>query len=163
MRIRILVTGGTFDKQYDELTGRLYFLETHVPEMLRLGRARLDLSIETVMMIDSLDMDTAGRARVVERCRASAEQSIVVTHGTDTMVETAHAIADAGLDGKTIVLTGAMVPYAFGSSDGLFNLGSALSFAQVLPPGVYIAMNGQHFAWDACRKNRETGVFERIT
>jgi L-asparaginase len=162
MRIRILVTGGTFDKQYDELTGRLYFLETHVPEMLRLGRARLDLSIETVMMIDSLEMDAAGRARVVDRCRDSAEQSIVVTHGTDTMVETAHAIADAGLAGKTIVLTGAMVPYAFGSSDGLFNLGSALSFAQVLPPGVYIAMNGQHFAWDACRKNRETGVFERI-
>jgi L-asparaginase len=163
MRIRILVTGGTFDKQYDELTGRLFFRDTHVPEMLRLGRAHLDLSVETVMMIDSLEMDVTGRVRVVDRCRASDEQSIVVTHGTDTMVDTAHALADAGLASKTIVLTGAMVPYAFGSSDGLFNLGSALSFAQVLPPGVYIAMNGQHFTWDACRKNRDTGVFERIS
>jgi L-asparaginase len=163
MRIRILVTGGTFDKRYDELTGRLFFRDTHVPEMLRLGRAHLDLSVETVMMIDSLEMDASGRATIVERCHASDERSIVVTHGTDTMVETAHALADAGLASKTIVLTGAMVPYAFGSSDGLFNLGSALSFAQVLSPGVYIAMNGQHFTWDACRKNRDTGVFERIS
>jgi L-asparaginase len=163
MRIRLLVTGGTFDKEYDELTGRLFFLETHVPEMLRRGRARLDVEIETVMMIDSLEMTDQGRARIVQRCRESAEQAIIVTHGTDTMVETAAALARAGLDGKTIVLTGAMVPYAFGSSDGLFNLGSALSFVQVLPAGVYIAMNGQQFSWDECRKNRRTGVFERTT
>lgn len=161
MRIRILVTGGTFDKEYDELTGRLFFLETHVPEMLRRGRARLDLQIETVMMIDSLEMSEEGRARIVQRCRDAAERALVVTHGTDTMVETAAALANAQLLNKAIVLTGAMVPYAFGSSDGLFNLGSALSFVQVLPAGVYIAMNGQHFPWDACRKNRETGVFER--
>ena len=161
MRIRILVTGGTFDKEYDELTGRLYFLETHVPEMLRRGRARLDLQIETVMMIDSLEMTDQGRARIVQRCRDTSEHALIVTHGTDTMVETAAALAQARLADKTIVLTGAMVPYAFGSSDGLFNLGSALSFVQVLPAGVYIAMNGQHFLWDACRKNRETGVFER--
>lgn len=161
MRIRILVTGGTFDKKYDELTGRLFFRETHVPEMLRLGRARLDLTVETVMMIDSLDMDDRGRREIVMECRESEERAIVITHGTDTMVETAHALADAHLPGKTIVLTGAMVPYAFGSSDGLFNLGSALSFVQVLPAGVYIAMNGQHFLWNECRKNRETGVFER--
>jgi len=163
MRIRILVTGGTFDKKYDELTGRLFFRDTHVPEMLRLGRARLDLAVETVMMIDSLDMDDRGRRLIVERCRGSEERGIVITHGTDTMVETAHALAEAGLTDKTVVLTGAMVPYAFGSSDGLFNLGSALSFVQVLPPGVYIAMNGQHFTWDECRKNRETGVFEKTT
>ena len=161
MRIRILVTGGTFDKEYDELTGRLYFRDTHVPDMLRRGRARLDLAIDTVMMIDSLEMTDVGRASIVRRCQEAAEQALVITHGTDTMVETAAALARAPLTAKTIVLTGAMVPYAFGSSDGLFNLGSALSFAQVLPPGVYIAMNGQHFAWDACRKNRETGVFER--
>jgi L-asparaginase len=129
--------------------------------MLRLGRARLDISIETVMMVDSLDMNEESRAKIVERCRARTERAIVVTHGTDTMVETARAIASAGLADKTIVLTGAMVPYAFGSSDGLFNLGSALSFAQVLPPGVYIAMNGQHFPWNEVRKNREHGVFER--
>jgi L-asparaginase len=159
--IRILVTGGTFDKEYDELTGKLYFLDTHVEEMLRRGRSRLDLAIETVMMIDSLDMDDAGRARIVERCRDAAEAAIVITHGTDTMVETARALAAATL-GKTVVLTGAMVPYAFGSSDGLFNLGSALSFVQVLPPGVYVAMNGRHFRWDAVRKNRTTGTFEPL-
>jgi L-asparaginase len=160
MQIRILVTGGTFDKEYDELSGKLFFKDTHVEEMLRLGRARLDLAIETVMMIDSLDMDDAGRAAIVARCRDAAERAMVVTHGTDTMVDTARALAAAGLDGKTIVLTGAMVPYAFGSSDGLFNLGSALSFVQVLPPGVYVAMNGRHFPWDTVRKNRATGVFE---
>jgi L-asparaginase len=158
--IRILVTGGTFDKEYDELTGRLFFLDTHVQEMLRRGRSRLELEVETVMMIDSLEMDEAGRAQIVQRCRDAAERAIVVTHGTDTMVDTARALAHAALKDQTIVLTGAMVPYAFGSSDGLFNLGSALSFVQVLPPGVYVAMNGRHFAWDKVRKNRQTGVFE---
>jgi L-asparaginase len=160
MRIRVLVSGGTFDKQYDELTGRLFFRDTHVPEMLDRGRCRVDVTVETVMMIDSLDLDDAGRQTIVSRCRTSAERAIVVTHGTDTMVETARAIAAARLSDRTVVLTGAMVPYAFGSSDGLFNLGSALSFAQVLPPGVYIAMNGQYFAWDGVRKNREDGIFE---
>ena len=163
MQIRILVTGGTFDKEYDELTGKLFFRDTHVQEMLRLGRARLDLSIETAMMIDSLDMDEAGRAEIVARCRSAPERAIVITHGTDTMVETARALAAAALQDKTTVLTGAMVPYAFGSSDGLFNLGSALSFVQVLPAGVYIAMNGRHFAWNQVRKNRETGVFEPLS
>ena len=161
MAIRIFVTGGTFDKEYDEITGRLFFKETHVPEMLRLGRSRVDVALTTLMLIDSLDMTDADRARIVDSCRACAEEHIVITHGTDTMVETAGAIA-AGASGKTVVLTGAMIPYAFGSSDGLFNLGSALSFAQVLPPGVYVAMNGTAFPWDACRKNRESGVFESI-
>jgi L-asparaginase len=154
------VTGGTFDKEYDELTGRLYFKATHVPEMLARGRCRLDVLVQTAMMVDSLDLDDNGRAEIVRRCRESSEDCIVVTHGTDTMVETARALADAGLRGKTIVLTGAMVPYAFGSSDGLFNLGSALSFVQVLPEGIYVAMNGRHFPWDNVRKNRVTGVFE---
>src|SRR5882672_11229408 len=131
-KIRILVTGGTFDKKYDELTGRLFFRDTHVQEMLRLGRCRLDVSIETVMMVDSLELDDAGRRTIVERAHQSRETAIVVTHGTDTMVQTARSLAEAALDTKTIVLTGAMVPYAFGSSDGLFNLGSALSFVQVL-------------------------------
>jgi L-asparaginase len=160
MHIRILVTGGTFDKEYDELTGRLFFRHTHVEEMLRRGRCRLDVRVETVMMVDSLDLDDEGRRRIVERCRMAPEREIVVTHGTDTMVETARALAAAALADKTIVLTGAMVPYAFGSSDGLFNLGSALSFAQVLPAGVYVAMNGQRFKWDRVRKNTATGVFE---
>jgi L-asparaginase len=161
-KIRILVTGGTFDKKYDELTGRLFFRDTHLPEMLRLGRCRLDVAIETVMMIDSLELDDHGRGQIVERVRSSDETAIVITHGTDTMVTTARAIADASLSNKTVVLTGAMVPYAFGSSDGLFNLGSALSFVQELPAGVYIAMNGKHFSWDAVRKNTETGCFELV-
>ena len=161
-RIRILVTGGTFDKKYDELTGRLFFRDTHVPEMLRLGRCRLDVTVETVMMTDSLDLNDEGRRTIVEQARRSEETAILVTHGTDTMVQTARALAEASLANKTIVLTGAMVPYAFGSSDGLFNLGSALSFVQVLPPGVYIAMNGQHFSWNAVRKNTATGSFEQV-
>jgi L-asparaginase len=159
--IRIFVTGGTFDKNYDEIHGRLTFGDTHLPEMLRLGRCRLDVSIRTLMMIDSLDMIDADRELIVRHCAQSDESRIVITHGTDTMVETAAALA-RGVTGKTVVLTGAMIPYAFGSSDGLFNLGSAVSFAQVLPPGIYIAMNGQHFAWDRVRKNRETGVFEAV-
>jgi len=157
--LRVFVTGGTFDKTYDEIRGQLSFRETHVPEMLRLGRSRVDLIVETLMMIDSLDMTAGDRARIVTRCVECVEREIVITHGTDTMVETARALAE-GVTDKTVVLTGAMIPYAFGSSDGLFNLGSALSFAQVLPPGIYIAMNGQCFPWDHVRKNRETGVFE---
>ena len=158
--IRIFVTGGTFDKTYDEITGRLTFGDTHLGEMLRLGRSRVEVSVRTLMMIDSLEMTDEDRQIIVHNCEQCDEARIVVTHGTDTIVDTAAALAR--VPGKTIVLTGAMVPYAFGSSDGLFNLGSALSFAQVLPPGVYIAMNGRHFAWDRVRKNRETGVFEEI-
>lgn len=160
--IRILVTGGTFDKEYDEVRGRLFFKDTHVQEMLAKGRSRVPVAVRTLMMIDSLDMSEDDRALVVEQCRQCEEARVVVTHGTDTMVETAAAIAAAGLTGKTVVLTGAMIPYAFGSSDGLFNLGSALSFAQVLPPGVYVAMNGQYFRWDRVRKNRETATFEQL-
>ncbi|HET9194126.1 MAG TPA: asparaginase domain-containing protein [Vicinamibacterales bacterium] len=159
--IRIFVTGGTFDKTYDEIRGVLSFEDTHLQEMLTLGRSRVDVTVRTLMMVDSLDMTDADRELIVRNCVQSAESRIVITHGTDTMVETARAIA-AGVAGKTVVLTGAMIPYAFGSSDGLFNLGSALSFAQVLPPGVYVAMNGQHFPWDQVRKNRTTGAFERI-
>jgi L-asparaginase len=163
--IGLLVTGGTFDKQYNELTGALSFGDTHVAEMLRLGRCRIDVSIRTLMMIDSLDMTDADRSRIVEACLEARERRMVITHGTDTMVETARALAAAipADRGKTIVLTGAMVPYAFGSSDGLFNLGSALSFAQVLAAGVYVAMNGRCFSWDRVRKNRATGVFEAVT
>ena len=161
MSIRILVTGGTFDKEYNEKSGTLYFKDTHVAEMLRLGRSRVDVSIRTVMMVDSLEMSDADRALIVQNCVQAQENRIVVTHGTDTMTETAAAIAKAVSD-KTIVLTGAMIPYAFGSSDGLFNLGSALSFVQVLPAGVYIAMNGKCFPWNRARKNRERGEFEEI-
>lgn len=161
MSIRILVTGGTFDKEYNERNGQLYFKDTHIAEMLRLGRSRVETTIRPVMMIDSLEMIDADRALIVQNCLQAPENQIVITHGTDTMTETAAAIA-RDVTGKTVVLTGAMIPYAFGSSDGLFNLGSALSFAQALPPGVYIAMNGKCFPWDRVRKNRERGVFEEI-
>lgn len=172
--IRIFVTGGTFDKEYNELTGALSFKHTHLSEMLRLGRSRIEVSISTLMMIDSLEMTAADRARIVEECGRAAETQILITHGTDTMVDTAAALAaivgdgsrsestTGSIPGKTIVLTGAMIPYAFGSSDGLFNLGSALSFVQALPPGVYLAMNGRCFNWDRVRKNRDTGTFEDI-
>jgi len=159
MTIRIFVTGGTFDKVYDELQGTLHFRETHVPEMLRLGRSRVGVEITTLMMIDSLEMTEADRQRILESCRACPEDRILVTHGTDTMEETARALGGA-VSGKTIVLTGAMVPYEFGSSDGLFNLGAALAFVQTLPPGVYIAMNGRCFSWEKIRMNRRTGIFE---
>jgi L-asparaginase len=162
MSIRVLVTGGTFDKEYDELRGTLYFRDTHVPEMLRLGRCRVEVTVHPLMMMDSLDMTPQDRAWIVEQCTSAEETQIVITHGTDTMVETARALA-AGVHGKTIVLTGAMVPYAFGSSDGLFNLGSALSFVQILPAGVYVAMNGRCFDWDNVRKDRESGTFEPLT
>jgi L-asparaginase len=159
--IRLFVTGGTFDKEYDEIHGRLEFRDTHLPEMLAMARSRLDVRVRTLMMVDSLDMTQADRELVASNCQDAPEPHIVITHGTDTMVETAKALAGAGL-GKTIVLTGAMIPIAFGSSDGLFNLGGALSVVQVLPPGVYIAMNGRVFDWDDVAKNRDTGVFEPL-
>lgn len=161
MTIRILVTGGTFDKEYDERTGQLFFKDSHVAEMLRLGRCRVEVTIRPVMLMDSLEMTEADRALIAHHCAQAHEDRILVTHGTDTMVETAAAIADA-VSEKTVVLTGAMIPYAFGSSDGLFNLGSALSFAQILPVGVYIAMNGKWFPWNRVRKNRERGEFEEL-
>ncbi len=157
--IRVLITGGTFDKEYDEINGRLFFKDSHLPEMLALGRCRAKVEIRTLMMIDSLEMSSADRDVIVHACRTAPEQRLVVTHGTDTMTETADRLA-ASIQDKTIVLTGAMVPYKFGSSDGLFNLGSALAFAQTLPAGVYIAMNGRCFCAGKVRKNRATGFFE---
>ena len=160
-RIRILATGGTFDKEYNELTGELFFKSTHLGDMLQLGRCLIDVELETLMMIDSLQMTEADRQAILDRCRAAPESRIVITHGTDTMAETA-AVLGNGLAGtaKTVVLTGAMVPYKFGSSDGMFNLGTALAFAQTLPPGVYVAMNGRYFEWDSVHKNKGRGVFE---
>jgi len=159
--IRILVTGGTFDKEYDELSGQLYFKQTHISEMLERGRCRLDVAVEVLMMRDSLELTDEHRSAILAAARDCREQSVVITHGTDTMVDTARVIAAAGLP-KTIILTGAMIPWAFGSSDGLFNLGSALSFAQALPPGVWIAMNGRVLPANDARKDRSTGTFEAL-
>jgi L-asparaginase len=159
--IRFFVTGGTFDKEYNELNGELYFKETHLPEMLALGRSRVDAAVTTLLMIDSLQMNDDHRQLIARACREAPENRIVVTHGTDTMVETARVLA-AQVPGKTVVLTGAMIPWKFGSSDGLFNLGSALAFAQVLAPGVYLSMNGRYFSWDNVRKNKAKGEFETL-
>jgi L-asparaginase len=161
MAIRIFITGGTFDKEYNEIDGKLFFKDTHLPEMLKLGRCKVPVDIRSLMLVDSLEMTDADRQLIIEQCRKCREDRIVITHGTDTMEETAKLLGQAGL-GKTIVLTGAMVPYKFGSSDGLFNLGSALAFAQTLPQGVFIAMNGFCFVWNNVRKNRKTGEFEEI-
>jgi L-asparaginase len=158
-RIRVFITGGTFDKEYDELTGRLYFRESHLPEMLTLGRSTVGLVVTTLFMIDSLEMTAAQREHIVSQCREVEETRIVITHGTDTMAETARQL-EAKVPGKTIVLTGAMVPYKFGSSDGMFNLGSALAFAQTLPGGVYVAMNGRCFPAQLVEKNPATGLFD---
>ena len=162
MPVRILVTGGTFDKEYDEITGELYFKDTHMREILDLGRSKLEVKIRTLMLIDSLEMTDDDRVVILDNCKRVPENQIVITHGTDTMTVTAKVVADANLE-KTIVLTGAMIPYKFGSSDGLFNFGGALAFAQSLPPGVYIAMNGRYFDWDKVKKNKKTGVFEELS
>lgn len=159
--LRLFVTGGTFDKEYDEISGRLFFKDTHVREMLRLGRCSLNIDIRTLMMIDSLEMTAQDRELILRSCQNAAESKVIVTHGTDTMAETAQVLG-RGIQGKTIVLTGAMIPYKFGSSDGLFNLGSAVAFVQTLPAGVYVAMNGRCFSWDNVMKDRETGLFREI-
>lgn len=159
--IRVFATGGTFDKEYDEINGRLFFKDSHVREMLTLARCRLPLAVETLMMIDSLELSDLDRQVIVNRCRTASEKRIVITHGTDTMEVTARTLQGAALD-KVIVLTGAMIPYKFGSSDGLFNLGSALAFAQTLPEGVYVAMNGASFPAGTVRKNRANGFFEEV-
>ena len=159
MPIKIFVTGGTFDKEYNELSGTLAFKNTHMKELLKLGRAKIEVDITMLMLMDSLDMTEKERETIAQNCIGTSHNKIVITHGTDTMTETAKVLAHKIKD-KTIVLTGAMIPYAFGSSDGLFNLGSALAFVQTLPAGIYIAMNGRCFNWDNVRKNREAGEFE---
>ena len=159
MTVRIFVTGGTFDKEYDELEGKLYFRDTHLPEMLELGRCKVKVDIRTLMMIDSTTMTDSDREIILHNVNRIREDRILITHGTDTMAETAIVLAK-GVKDKTVVLTGAMIPYRFGSSDGLFNLGAALAFVQTLPHGVYISMNGKYFNWDNVRKNKHTGEFE---
>lgn len=161
--VQVFVTGGTFDKEYNYITGELYFKDTHLKEMFERGRCEVGIDIKTLMMVDSLEMREEDRGIIVFNCRKTPANRILLTHGTDKMVETARLLAEAGIEEKTIVLTGAMIPYAFGtSSDGFFNLGSALAFVQVLPPGVYVVMNGRYFAWDRVRKNRQTGTFEEL-
>lgn len=161
MAIRIFVTGGTFDKEYDEIKEILLFRETHLPHMLSLGRCKVKVDIRTLMMIDSLQMTEEERKIVIENCKKAQEEQIIITHGTGTMEVTAQALGEVIKD-KTIVLTGAMVPYAYGSSDGMFNIGCAIAFVQSLPPGVYVAMNGHYFHYNNVHKNTQTGEFEEL-
>jgi L-asparaginase len=161
MAIKVFVTGGTFDKEYDLISGELFFKDTHLNEMLRLARSQVDIEIRTIMMVDSISINEDDRQIILQSCQKCKEKNILITHGTDTMVETA-SLLSKHIKNKTIVLTGAMIPYTFGSSDGLFNLGSALAFLQVLPHGIYIAMNGRFFNWDNVQKNKKTGFFEEI-
>ena len=159
--IKLFATGGTFDKEFNEINGNLEFQKTNLYELLELGRCKLDIKIETLMMIDSLKMSEAERNYIVEKCKKENTHKIVITHGTDTIVETAKMLAKSIQD-KTVILTGAMIPINFGSSDGLFNLGSALSFVQILEPGIYITMNGRYFHWNNVVKNKKIGIFERL-
>lgn len=158
--IRIFATGGTFDKEYDMINGRLYFNQTNIDEMLQKGRCTMPYTIETLMMIDSLEMNDTDREKILSHCKSIVEDKILITHGTDTITETAAYIAKEKLN-KTIVFTGALIPYSLGSSDGMFNLGSAFAFVQTLPIGVYIVMNGKYFLWNEVQKNRATGYFEK--
>lgn len=161
MSIRIFITGGTFDKEYNEITGQLYFNNSHLQDLLEMGRSKVQAEIRTLMMVDSLEMTNEDRELIAYQCNQCEENKIVITHGTDTMTDTARILGQKVKD-KTIVLTGAMIPIKFGSSDGLFNLGSALAFAQTLPAGVYVAMNGRYFNWNNVKKNKETGMFEEL-
>lgn len=162
MSIRILVTGGTFDKEYNEIDGSLFFKGTHLNELLQLGRCKAEVTVETLMMIDSLDMTHKDRQLICDTCKSCHETQIIVTHGTDTLVETAKLLG-ATITDKTVIITGAMIPFKFGSSDGLFNMGAAIALVQSLPHGVYVAMNGKYFNWDNVRKNKKLGQFEELS
>jgi len=159
--LRLIATGGTFDKHYNELNGVLGFAESHLPEVIKRSRMTVPVALDVLPLLDSLEMGDADRERVLTTCRAASEKAIVIVHGTDTMRETAAVLGAAGLD-QTIVLTGAMIPYSIANSDALFNLGFACGVAQVLPTGVYVAMNGQVFPWDNVTKNRSAGVFQGL-
>jgi L-asparaginase len=163
--IRLIITGGTFDKEYDKLRGELTLKRTHLPEILEDMRCTVPVRVEINRLVDSLQMDDEERENVLRAVEASLESRILITHGTDTMDRTARILGESsGLSAqeKTVVLTGAMIPYRVTGSDALFNLGCAVSAVQVLPPGVYIVMNGRVFSWDRVAKNRDTGVFEEL-
>lgn len=161
--IQVFVTGGTFDKEYDYISGELFFKDTHLLSMFKRGRCTLTIDVKTLMMVDSLEIGEEEREIIAFNCRRAKADRILITHGTDRMVETATYLAETDIKDKTIVITGAMIPYAFGtSSDGFFNLGSAMAFVQTLPYGIYVVMNGRYFHWDKVRKNKKTGFFEEI-
>jgi len=158
MKIKVLITGGTIDKTYKELTGELSFAQTHMVDMLNRGRSMADTLSEVLFLKDSLEMTESDRAFILDKCRSSDEKNILITHGTDTMVETAAYLAKSIKD-KTVVLFGSMIPYSIDHSDALFNLGVALSAVQLKDNGIYIAMNGQVFDFDKVQKDKGLGIF----
>jgi L-asparaginase len=160
--IRILITGGTIDKEYDPFSGELTFARSHLSNMLNQVRCTARFVLEEMMLKDSLQMRREDREEISKKCLDCPERKLIVTHGTDTMVETARVLGKNVKD-KTVVLVGSMIPYAFGASDALFNLGCAFAAVQALQQGVYITMNGRIFVWDNVRKNRESGEFEELT
>jgi len=162
MKIRLFITGGTIDKVYNQTNGELEFNQTHFPEILSRARVEVDLSIEELLLIDSLDMVDADRELILENCAKCDERFILITHGTDTMCETARLLGESSID-KTIVLFGSMVPYAVSDSDAFFNFGCALGSLQLLETGVYIAMNGRVLPWNDVEKNRSLGVFQTLS
>jgi len=161
MSIKLLITGGTVDKQYNPLNGELVFVKTHLPEMIEQAKNKVDIELEVLMLKDSLDMNDNDRAMILEKCNETKEERILITHGTDTMVETAQVLGKS-ISNKTIVLTGAMVPFSFGKTDALFNLVTAIAAVQILSSGVFIVMGGKIFPWDKVRKNKKIGEFENI-
>ena len=162
MKIKIVITGGTIDKSYNMNNGELHFVDSHIPAMLAEARCRADFELDKILLKDSLDMDEADRAKILSCCQRYEESRIIITHGTDTMVQTAKFLAES-INAKTVVLTGAMIPYVFEKSDSLFNLGCAMAAVQSLPYGVYITMNGRIFNANDVRKNRDEGVFETLS
>ena len=161
MALHIIATGGTFEKHYDEISGMLVFGDSHIPAIVRRARFSVPYTFETVCMLDSLDMQDSDRQDILVACSSTTAESVLIVHGTDTMKETAVVLGEASR-GKTIVLTGAMIPYEFDNSDALFNFGFAASAAQLLPHGVYVVMNGRIFDWRHVRKNRQEGCFEAV-
>ena len=162
MKIRLFITGGTIDKVYNQSNGELEFDKTHFPEILSRARLEIDVLIEELLLIDSLDMVDADRELILEKCVKCDERFILITHGTDTMCETARLLGESSID-KTIVLFGSMVPYAVSDSDAFFNFGCALGSLQLLETGVYIAMNGRVLPWNDVEKNRSLGVFQTLS
>ena len=159
MQIKILVTGGTIDKVYNELTGELTFDNSHLNEMLERSRSTVDIDSEVLFLKDSLDMTNEDRNLILSKCLECNENKVVITHGTDTMVETAQLLGEEIKD-KVVILFGSMIPYSIDNSDALFNLGVALSAVQSKENGVYITMNGKVFNWNNVYKNKDKGLFE---
>ena len=160
--IKLLTTGGTIDcESVDEISKEYSFAESYIPKMVQQSRITVQVDVEHVMSKDSLLMTDVDRELILQKCISCNHDKIIITHGTDTLAETAVYLGEK-VKNKTIVLVGAIIPYNKESSDALFNLGTAVASVQLLPYGVYISMNGRVFTWNNVKKNKELGIFEMI-